>query len=694
MRQNDSFRIRLKYVVLTTILPMLVLLFFTTGMAAEISSDGLSVSLNENNGALKISSVPENITFETKPASFKELKNIRSCEKCLQATAKVEGSSDPVLLTLKILNDHEVSLSLKSNGTMTRPVPYPSGIIHNEKDHVVLPLGTGVIWPVILPKDENPDYLSMKTSMFWSRNMTMGFWTVLRGEAWLDLIPEDASDAALSALRNNRGDLSCDFYWYPEKGQWGYERKMRFIIGSSGGVTAACKAYREYRKPFGFGKTLLKKSKQAPQILKMAGAANIWLWHDRYEDLMYERTTDKIDVDNTAMVERVANDLKSAGCDRILWGIFFCKDAPMVKNLRNRDWLVTKYDNYTDVMPPALQKVIPAHRVQNCDFTERRNKNWPNDILVMSNGKLAPCWTLYGTDGKKHNQNAMCPKQAEKDIRAEVPALAKKWGYNAWFIDVMGGGLRECFSKDHPMTRRESRKYQLNNFSALLDNGLISGTEEGVECFLPGLCYTEGKMSVFPYRIDPSMCWRWKSRSFSDSEKSAYLDRYMLNPKYRVPMWELVWHECSVNYWYWGDASNNVPNRLKQRDLFNALYGTPPLYSFRSSDWDRVFSEKTDPKRSDQTGDGLMRGLTLREQVINSWRRATPVARKTAFVEMKAFHWLTGDRKIQRTIFADGTIVTANFSDKPVTVENKVILPWDYYLSHSQKSVKSCQDQN
>ncbi len=678
--KHSSFRTCHKQTMLRMILTFFILGILASAGAAEISSDGLSVSLNEKNGALKISVPSKKIIFETRSASLKELKIIRSEEKSLHASFKSEGTPNPVFLTLKILNDCEVSVSLKGSGPMSRPVAWPPAILHDQQDHVVLPIGTGTIWPVELPQGEDPKYFSMKTSMFWSRNLTLGFWTVLRGETWLDLIPEDASDAALSALRNPHGDLYCDFYWCPEKGQWGYERVMRLIIGSSGGLTAACKAYREYRKPFGFGRTLLEKAQQAPQIHKMAGAANVWLWHDRYEDLMYERTTEKIDVDNTAMVTRVAADLKKAGCDRILWGIFFCKDAPKVKDLRQYDWLVTKYDNYTDVMPPDLQKVIPAHRVENCDYTERRNKNWPNDILIDSKGKLAPCWALYGIDGKKYNQNAMCPRQAEKDIRAEVPMLAKKWGYNAWFIDVMGGGLRECFSKDHPMTRRESRKYQLNNFSALLECGLISGTEEGVECFLPGLCYTEGKMSVFPYRIDPFMCWRWKSRSFIDPEKSDYLDRYMLNPIYRVPMWELVWHECSVNYWYWGDASNNVPNRLKRRDLFNALYGTPPLYSFKASDWNRVISDVNDTKKPEQTN---TRGQaqTLRELVIDSWRRATPVARKTAFVEMKAFLWLDQNRKVQRTIFADGTIVTANFSDKPVTVEKTVIPPGDYCLS-------------
>ncbi|MDO5582308.1 MAG: glycoside hydrolase [Planctomycetia bacterium] len=659
----------------------LLVLFFLTGYAicpaTEIAAEGLSVSLNDQDGSLIITSAPKKIVFRTEPAADLHFQDLQTDQKTLTANMIAKGSPDPILFTMEILNDHEISLSFQGSGKMSLPVSWPPPFVQEPNDSVLLPIGSGVIWPANLPNGEDPQYLSMKESLFWTRNLTMGFWSVLRGDAWLDLIPEDASDAALSALRDPQGRLSCRFLWHSENGEWGYRRTMRLILGDSGGITAACKAYRKYRIPFGFGKTLLEKAKQAPQIKNIAGAANIWLWHDHCAELMYERTTEKIDVDNTSAIEKIAEDFHQAGIDRVLWGIFFIKDAPKVKDLRKYGWLVSKYDNFTDVMPPELQKVIPAHRIENCDYTVRRNKNWPQDILVQPNGSLAKCWALYGIDGKKYNQNALCPRQAESDIRAEVPGIAQKWGFNAWFIDVMGGSLRQCFSKDHPMTRRESRQYQLYNFQALLDSGLVSGTEEGVECFLPALCYTEGKMSVFPYRIDPHMCWRWKSESFSDPEKALYLDRYMLNPKYRVPIWDLVWHECSVNYWYWGDASNNVPARLKRRDLFNALYGTPPMYSFKTKDWNAPFpadaKSGSDPEKS-----------TLKDLILASYRRAAPVARKTAFSKMLSFEWITEDRLIQRTVFADGTVVTANFSDQLFTVNGSMIPPGDYIIT--QKS--------
>ncbi|MDO5113240.1 MAG: glycoside hydrolase, partial [Planctomycetia bacterium] len=469
------------------------------------------------------------------------------------------------------------------------------------------------------------------------------FYGILRGESWLVVGVDEAADVSMAVSMDGNRCLRPQIFWESEKGTWGYERSLRFLMGNTGGVTAACKAYKKYREPFGFGVSLREKAKRVPQLEQMAGAANVWLWHDDYETLMYGTTTDPIDVENHAAIRQIATEMKVGGMENLLFGIFFQQDMPVVRFLREElGYLVTKYDNYQDVMPHDLQRVIPEHRVKSCDTLDRRSINWPDDILILPNGSLVPCWALYGTDGKKYSQNAMCDRQAEPYIRREIAEEVEKFGFNARFLDVMGIGLRECYSKEHPMTRRECRTYKFRNLDALADLGQIGGTEEGIEPLLPAFHYSEGKMSVFPYRLQPSMCWRYKSKSFFDQpQNEAYLDRYMLNPRYRVPLWELVYHECSVNYGYWGDAANLVPERMPERDLFHLLYGTPPIYSFETQDWPR-----------------------LKERILASYRRASLTARKTCFEEMLSFNYLTSDKQVQQTQFSDGTVVTVNFSDQ------------------------------
>ena len=128
--------------------------------------------------------------------------------------------------------------------------------------------------------------------------------------------------------------------------------------------------------------------------------------------------------------------------------------------------------------------------------------------------------------------------------------------------------------------------------------------------------------------------------------------RYMLNPRYRIPLWQLVYHDCAVSYWYWGDSSNCCPELMIFRDLFDALCGEPPLYSLTATQWEE-----------------------LKEQIAESYHRATPVARAAGLERMIAFDCLTGDRTVQRSVFANGLTVTVNFSDRDFTAEDGTVLP-------------------
>ena len=54
----------------------------------------------------------------------------------------------------------------------------------------------------------------------------------------------------------------------------------------------------------------------------------------------------------------------------------------------------------------------------------------------------------------------------------------------------------------------------------------------------------------------------------------------------------------------------------------------------------------------------------LKDRFVQSYRMTSPVARKTGESEMLNHEILSPDRMLQRTIFADGTVVTVNFGEK------------------------------
>jgi hypothetical protein len=120
---------------------------------------------------------------------------------------------------------------------------------------------------------------------------------------------------------------------------------------------------------------------------------------------------------------------------------------------------------------------------------------------------------------------------------------------------------------------------------------------------------------------------------------------------YRLPLWELVYHDCVVAQWYWGDYNNKLPSLWDRRDLWNVLYGTPPMFMFNRAIWQQH-----------------------RERFARSYRTATPVARFTGYAEMLDHRWLTPDHAVQQTRFANGVTVTVNFGDEPHTLADGTTL--------------------
>ena len=159
-------------------------------------------------------------------------------------------------------------------------------------------------------------------------------------------------------------------------------------------------------------------------------------------------------------------------------------------------------------------------------------------------------------------------------------------------------------------------------------------------------------MSPALYRINYRESGRRKAHLYTPEEHEKVFDAFMLNPRYRIPLWELVYHDCAVSYWYWGDSSNCCPELLPLRDLFNVLYGQPPLYSFHVSDWER-----------------------WKERLLKSAARASRGAELTGYERMISFECLSEDRLVQRTKFANGVSVTVNFAEKEFRLESGRILP-------------------
>jgi len=167
---------------------------------------------------------------------------------------------------------------------------------------------------------------------------------------------------------------------------------------------------------------------------------------------------------------------------------------------------------------------------------------------------------------------------------------------------------------------------------------------------VPYVHYFEGMLSLGPYRV-PEAGRRMGVILQDVPERVA---KFQVGHRYRLPLWELVYHDCVVAQWYWGDYNNKLPALWLKRDLFNALYGTPPMFMFRRDFWRQH-----------------------KARFVRSYRTACPVARATGYAEMTDHRFLTPDRDVQQTRFANGTTVTVNFGDKPYRRNGMHVAPME-----------------
>ena len=190
------------------------------------------------------------------------------------------------------------------------------------------------------------------------------------------------------------------------------------------------------------------------------------------------------------------------------------------------------------------------------------------------------------------------------------------------------------------MTRSDSKRFRMELLEYMSKTcGLVTGSETGHDAAVPYVHYFEGMLSLGPYRVPDS--GRDMLRAWDEVPESVA--RFQTGHYYRLPLWELVYHDCVVAQWYWGDYNNKLPAVWQRRDLWNALYGTPPMFMFNREIWRKN-----------------------RDRFVQSYSTATPVARATGYSEMVSHRWLTDDHAVQETKFANGVEVTVNFGDTAV----------------------------
>ena len=519
----------------------------------------------------------------------------------------------------------EFTVELSAEGSLKSALSFPHPFVTETGTYLVVPMNEGISYPV-----DDETIKSRWLAAYGGHGICMAFWGVTDGRRGQMAIIETPDDAVIHMQRAD-GKLCIAPKWESQKGNFGYARKLRYVFFDKGGHVAICKRYRRHAEQTGKLKTLEEKRRENPNVDLLIGAVNIWCWEK----------------DALAIVR----EMRSLGINRILWSNR--KPPEIIKAMNEMEGVLTsRYDIYQDLMDPQVVK--EKLRGQHPDWTQA---GWPEDLMLDQKGNRREGWRVKGRDGGMYPCGVLCDRQAIKHAEQRVPAELKTHPYRCRFIDTTTASpWRECYHPEHPMTRSDSRHWKMELLRYMSEEAkLVTGSETGHDAAVPYVHYFEGMLSLGPYRVPDA---GRNMRKLWD-EVPERVAKFQVGHKYRLPLWELVYHDCVVAQWYWGDYNNKLPALWQKRDLFNILYGTAPMFMFDSRVWEQY-----------------------KDRFAQSYKNICDVTRAVGYAEMTDHRFLTLNRVVQQTTFANGVTVTVNFSEKPYYLsDGKEIEPMGYHVS-------------
>ena len=627
--------------------------------AAVLENDRLKVDFNERNGAFGVTDKRNGRAW----TQFAEehairLTNVRRTADMILFDATAKGVKGPLFGEVALVGETircrlDGSADVAFGAGDANLVGWPCPFAAEKGDRNLIPHGSGFSFPAEQTDMGKPFYARMVGC---SRSLRMGMWgqymeriaadgEVLGAGGYLAVVETPCNTIGFYRKRPN-GLMAFSLLWDNDMRTWGHARLIRYEFLADGGAMEMALRYREEMKRRGYYKLFAQKAKERPQMAenfrRIAGAPSVWYWADdggKAEVCRYLR--EKCGFGDFLFQFAARKDL----------GVWVTPEEVKACAEAAPGVLLSEYDMYMDTMDskyiPLIAYVRPYWSTDAADA---------DDIVRSCDGSVRRGWKVAfkgNADGVGDGVGCAttCEKKIAYYVRKRVRSeLAKCPWYNTRYFDGMGCCAPfECWNPKHRMNRRECVELR-REMMAIPGNefGLIASTEDGPD-YLASVCdyFTCGFSADNDYRVDGGR-WMWKIYE-GDPPDSI---RRGTDETTRMPVFEMVFHGCSVAYWDWCDYNFKFPKIWWKRDLFNALCGTPPLYFFNEETWPR-----------------------FRDRLKPSYETTTTIAKATYSTPISRYRILTPDRSVQRCEFENGVASTVNFGEKPYAMKDGFVLP-------------------
>ena len=248
----------------------------------------------------------------------------------------------------------------------------------------------------------------------------------------------------------------------------------------------------------------------------------------------------------------------------------------------------------------------------------------------------------------------LSPIAARPYVEKRVRRNLKNVPYNYYFVDCDAyGEVYDDYSPLHQVSQTDDARARVDRLTWISDTfGLVIGSEGGSS-------YAAGVIHVAEGMFGP--VFGWGDPDLRDRDSEYYLGQYhppdgpkvfvkqvpmkeqyqylYYDPRFRLPLYEIVFHDSVVTTHQWANSSLKYSNVLDMVALTELLYMVPPLYHMNLDEFEKHH-----------------------QTMKRHYAFFSPLHREVGFSQMTDFNWLSADRKLQSAVFDDQVELVANFS--------------------------------
>ncbi len=324
-------------------------------------------------------------------------------------------------------------------------------------------------------------------------------------------------------------------------------------------------------------------------------------------------------------------------------------------------YLFGAYDSYHSIHDPALRGTDATW--ETAQFDPELYEKGP---IVDRNGKR-----IHGFKGKGYK---LSPSAAFPYVKKRVSNIMSHVKFNYWFMDCDAyGEVYDDYSPLHPATQQDDVNARMARVAWIRDTyKVVIGSEGGSSYAAPGIHIAEGMFQP---------CFGWGDPDMKNKNSKYYVGSYyppegpkvflqqvplkekyrylFYDPRFRLPLYEVVFHDSVVTTHHWSRSSLKFGNVLNTVALTELLYMVPPLYHINLDTFKKH-----------------------KEIIKRFYDFFSPLHMKLGFSQMTDFSWLDNERLVQRTVFANKVEIVANFSNKQfnyggvILPERSVLVKW------------------